>query len=76
MFRKFILVAGLALFERGSTTQLMLAQLCCFWYVVFVVNKSPYKKDDADFSNQARVACVCPESHASFRRQLPSACSW
>ena len=34
MMRKFILVAGLALVQPGSTTQLMLAQLVCFGYVI------------------------------------------
>ena len=56
LVRKFLLVAGLALVKPGSVTQLMLAQLVCFSYVVLVVNTSPYKKADADFANQARAA--------------------
>ena len=60
MNRKFVLVAGLALFEPGSVTQLMLAQLVCFAYVVVVVNYAPYKKDDADFANQAGLVCSAP----------------
>ena len=53
MIRKFILVAGLALVDKGSTVQLMLAQLVCFFYVVLVVNYAPYRKAEADFTNQA-----------------------
>ena len=53
MLRKFILVAGMALAEQGTTTQLMTAQLVCFAYVVLVVHTKPYKKDAADFTNMA-----------------------
>lgn len=52
MGRKFLLVAGLALLESGSTTQLVVAQLVCFAYVVAIVNFAPYKTADTDFSNQ------------------------
>ena len=53
MIRKFILVAGLAIFEPGSTTQLMLAQLVCLCFLGAVLNLAPYKKDAVDFTNQA-----------------------
>ena len=53
MIRKFILVAGLALVERGSTVQLMLAQLVTFFYVATVLKTEPYRKAEADFTNQA-----------------------
>ena len=53
MLRKFILVAAMALVQPGSTTQLMIAQLVCLIYVVFVLNLAPYKKDEADITNQA-----------------------
>ena len=53
MLRKFVLVAGLALVGSGTTTQLMLAQLVCFFYVLLVTQYAPYKKDEADFTNQA-----------------------
>ena len=56
MLRKSILVAAMARFEPGSTLQLMVAQLICFTYVLFVVGFAPYKKDEADFTNQARRA--------------------
>ena len=67
MYRKFVLVAGLALFDPGSVTQLMLAQLVCFFYVVLVVNTAPYKKDEADFTNQASVASPV---FTAWRRRL------
>ena len=63
MIRKFLLVAGLTLLEGGGTTQLLVAQLICFGYIVFLLNYSPYMKDDADFTNQARPsvpACCLP----------------
>ena len=53
MWRKFILVSAMALVSPGSTVQLMTAQLVCFGYVVLVVNKAPYKKAAADFTNQS-----------------------
>ena len=56
MLRKFILVAAMALVEPGSTLQLVVAQLVCFVYVVVVLNWAPYKKDEADFTNQASAA--------------------
>ena len=52
MLRKFVLVAAMALVDPGSTVQLMSAQLICFGYVLALVNMSPYKKDEADFTNQ------------------------
>ena len=55
MIRKFLLVAGLALFEPGSTVQLMLAQLVCLAYLAAVLNLAPYKKESVDFTNQARL---------------------
>ena len=54
MLRKFILVAFMALVAPGSTVQLMSAQLVCFAFVVLLVLYKPYKKDEADFTNQAR----------------------
>ena len=55
LIRKFLLVAGLALFEPGSTVQLMLAQLVCLAYLAAVLNLAPYKKESVDFTNQARL---------------------
>ena len=56
MLRKFILVAFMALVDPGSTVQLMSAQLVCFGYVLLIIGFSPYKKDEADFTNQ--VCCM------------------
>ena len=66
MYRKFLLVAGLALLKPGSVTQLMAAQIVCFVYVITVVNYAPYRKDDADFANQAGgdFARACIGAHA------------
>ena len=55
MIRKFLLVAGLALFEPGSTVQLLLAQVVCLIYLAAVLNFAPYKKQSVDFTNQARL---------------------
>ena len=52
MIRKFLLVAGLALFQPGSTTQLMLAQLICLGFLCAVLMLAPYKKDEVDYTNQ------------------------
>ena len=60
MLRKFILVAAMALFEPGSTVQLMVAQLICFGYVLTVVIFKPYKKNEADFTNAASGAVASP----------------
>ena len=59
MIRKFILVAGLSFFEQGTTVQLMLAQLVCLIFLSLVLNLSPYKKEDVDFTNQASLANKC-----------------
>ena len=56
MLRKFLLVAGLAVLEPGSTTQLMLAQLVCLGFLTLVLNWAPYKKEAVDFTNQASLA--------------------
>ena len=56
MLRKFILVAFMALVAPGSTVQLMSAQLVCFAFVLLLVHSSPYKKDEADFTNMASTA--------------------
>ena len=60
MLRKFVLVAAMALFEPGSTVQLMVAQLICFGYVLTVVILKPYKKNEADFTNAASGAAASP----------------
>ena len=52
MIRKFLLVAGLALFQPGSTTQLMLAQLICLGFLCAMLMLAPYKKDEVDYTNQ------------------------
>ena len=66
MLRKVVLVAGLAILEPGSTTQLMLAQLVCLIFLALVLNLAPYKKDAVDKTNQVdlsaptlRGVCVC-----------------
>ena len=59
MLRKFLLVAGLAMFEQGSPVQLMLAQLVCLIFLSLVLNTAPYKKDDVDFTNQASLVSMC-----------------
>ena len=43
---------GLALLDKGDTTQLLLAQMVTFTYLVLVLNYAPFKKDAADLTNQ------------------------
>lgn len=50
--RKFTLVAGLAMLERGSSAQLLLATLVAFAYLVLAINTSPFLKAEADRMNQ------------------------
>ena len=52
MLKKFILVAGLALMERGSTAQLLLALLIAFAYLVLFINTAPLLKWEADKMTQ------------------------
>jgi len=52
MLKKFVLVAGLALLPAEAMSQLFLATFITFIYLVLVLNFAPFKKDDADLSNQ------------------------
>ena len=51
MLRKFILVAGLAVLEGGSSTQLFLAILVAFSYLVLILHLVPLKKTKANRMN-------------------------
>ena len=53
MLRKFLLVAGLALLERGSSAQLLLAIFVAFVYLIAFVNTNPLQTWEADRMNQA-----------------------
>ena len=74
MLRKFLLVAGLAVLEPGSTTQLMLAQLVCLGFLTLVLNWAPYKKEAVDFTNQASLA-VPSGAGCCFSADIPGCAS-
>ena len=52
MFRKFLLVAGLALLPQGSTAQLLLAIMVSFAHLVLLLNFAPFRKQDVDYTSQ------------------------
>jgi hypothetical protein len=53
MMRKLVLTAGLVLVKPGSTAQILLGILVCFFYCVAQMNLKPLLEDNDDYLSQA-----------------------